>query len=151
MLKFILCQGLSGSGKTTWARHWTEEDSIHRIRLNYDDIRCMLGKYWVPEREGFVRYLFKQGLRYAILNGYEIVIDNMNNLNPKHIKEYQDMIETFNKECTFEYTLELKLFNTSLDECIKGDSLREHPIGEEVIKQQWEKYKDYIVNKSKEL
>ena len=51
MNKIILCLGISGSGKTTFAKQWAEEDPIHRIRLNYDDIRYMLGKYWVPERE----------------------------------------------------------------------------------------------------
>lgn len=49
-----VCQGLQGSGKTTWAKQWAEEDSEHRIRINRDDIRNMLGKYWVPQREDFV-------------------------------------------------------------------------------------------------
>ena len=38
----ILIQGISGSGKTTEAKKWVEEDPIHRIRLNYD-VRKILG------------------------------------------------------------------------------------------------------------
>lgn len=33
--KLILVQGISGSGKTTYAKQWVEEDPIHRVRLNY--------------------------------------------------------------------------------------------------------------------
>lgn len=45
MAKIILCRGIQGSGKTTWAKQWTLEDPEHRVRFNNDDIRNMLGKY----------------------------------------------------------------------------------------------------------
>lgn len=51
MSKLILCRGIQGSGKTTWAKQWVLEDPEHRVRFNNDDIRNMLGKYWVPSRE----------------------------------------------------------------------------------------------------
>lgn len=51
MSKIILCRGIQGSGKTTWAKQWVLEDPEHRVRFNNDDIRNMLGKYWVPSRE----------------------------------------------------------------------------------------------------
>ena len=51
MPKIILTRGIQGSGKSTWAKKWAEEDSEHRIRWNNDDFRRMLGKYWVPKRE----------------------------------------------------------------------------------------------------
>lgn len=53
MPKIILCRGIQGSGKTTWAKQWVLEDPEHRVRFNNDDIRNMLGKYWVPSRELF--------------------------------------------------------------------------------------------------
>ena len=43
MPKIILCRGIQGSGKTTWAKSWVLEDPKHRIRFNNDDIRNMLG------------------------------------------------------------------------------------------------------------
>ena len=52
--KIILCRGIQGSGKTTWARKWVLEDPEHRVRFNNDDIRNMLGKYWVTSRETLV-------------------------------------------------------------------------------------------------
>lgn len=55
MNKIILCQGIQGSGKSTWAKAWVKEDSEHRVRLNYDDLRNMLGVYWVPSREHMLK------------------------------------------------------------------------------------------------
>lgn len=37
MPKIILTRGIQGSGKTTWAKKWTEEDPEHRVRWNNDD------------------------------------------------------------------------------------------------------------------
>lgn len=45
MAKVILCRGIQGSGKTTWAKQWALEDPEHRVRFNNDDVRNMLGKY----------------------------------------------------------------------------------------------------------
>lgn len=150
MNKFILCQGISGSGKTTWAKQWAEEDPIHRVRLNYDDLRTMLGKYWVPEREPLMQRIFKAGLEEAMTKKYDIVIDNMSNLNPKHIAEYEDIISCYNESSDIDntYEIEFKLFDTPVEECIRRDALRPLPIGEKVIRQQWKKYRDFIIQQS---
>lgn len=44
--KLIICRGIQGSGKSTWAKQWCHEDPENRIRFNNDDIRNMLGDYW---------------------------------------------------------------------------------------------------------
>ena len=147
--KLILVQGISGSGKTTWAKQWVEEDPIHRVRLNYDDIRCMLGKYWVPEREPLMKKIFDTALDDAMFAGYNIVVDNMSNLNPIHVKEYQSLVYNHNLEYKDnQYEIEFKLINTPVEVCIERDSKREIPIGEKVIRQQWRKYRDYIIQQS---
>ena len=150
MNKLILCQGISGSGKTTWAKQWAEEDPIHRIRLNYDDLRTMLGKYWVPEREPLMQKIFQAGLEEAMTKKYDIVIDNMSNLNPKHIAEYEDIVSCYNgsSDTNNTYKIEFKLFDTPVEECIRRDALRPLPIGEKVIRQQWKKYRDFIIAQS---
>ena len=150
MGKIILCRGIQGSGKTTWAKQWVLEDPEHRVRFNNDDIRNMLGKYWVPSREGLIKDLRGTFLWNSMFYGFDIVIDNMN-LNPKELEYYNKMLDNWNyPEVTIptivrqKYSLEFKNFFTPLEECIERDSKRPNPIGEEVIRKTYEKYKDIL-------
>ena len=118
MPKIILTRGIPGSGKSTWAKKWVEEDPTQRVRWNNDDFRRMLGLYWVPERETLVSIVMSDFIYYAMTLGYDIVIDNMN-LNKKYWDFIQDQINSLNKR----YTLEFKdFFDVSLEECIERDS-----------------------------
>ena len=90
--KLILCRGIQASGKSPWAKAWAKEDPEHRVRFNNDDIRNMLGEYWVPNREGLVTELKHSFACEATRKGYNIVIDNMN-LNPKEVKWWEDIIK----------------------------------------------------------
>ena len=163
MPKIILCRGIQGSGKTTWAKQWVLEDPEHRVRFNNDDIRNMLGKYWVPSREQLVSGLKVQFVRISMIMCYDIVIDNMN-LNPKEVEFYKTFIETHNQivnkldketKLSFKddckYKLEFKDFFIPLQECIDRDSKRPNPIGEEVIRKTYEKYKDIIEVHGKDI
>lgn len=149
MPKIILTRGIQGSGKSTWAKKWVEEDPTHRVRWNNDDFRRMLGPYWIPERENLVSIGMSDFIYYAIRFGYDIVIDNMN-LNKKYWDSIQDRINDYNCDIFVDdpdkrYTLEFKdFFDISLEECIERDSKRENPIGEKVITGTYNKYKDTI-------
>lgn len=156
MPKIILCRGIQGSGKTTWAKQWVLEDPEHRVRFNNDDIRNMLGKYWVTSREKLILDLKKQFIMSSMMASYDIVIDNMN-LNTKEVEFYKLYVEAYNQvmeelsketKLSFKddtkYELEFKDFFTPLQECIKRDSKRPNPIGEDVIRKTYEKYKDIL-------
>ena len=146
MPKIILCRGIQGSGKTTWAKKWAEEDPEHRVRWNNDDFRRMLGKYWVPKREVIVSSIELHFIDEAMYRGYDIVIDNMN-LNPKYYEFIKKLIEDFNCMVTEseQYIFEFKdFFDVSLEECIERDSKRPNSVGEEVIKTTYEKYKSIL-------
>lgn len=152
MPKIILTQGIQGSGKSTFAKKWVEEDPVHRVRWNNDDCRRMCGPYWIPERETFIRILKESFLSTAMMAPKDIVVDNMN-LNPKTINYYKDLVNGYNKVANSRgqelYTLEYKqFFNISVDECILRDSMRPNPIGEKIIKSTYRKYRDYIINQS---
>lgn len=142
MAKIVLCRGIQGSGKTTWARQWVLEDPEHRVRFNNDDIRNMLGKYWVTSREHLVSDIKKDFIVSAMEFGYDIVVDNMN-FNPKEIEYYENLVDSTlgYMNC---YSLEYKDFFIPLEVCIERDSKRENPIGEEVIRKTYERYKSII-------
>ena len=74
------------------------EDPTHRVRFNWDDMRNMMGNYWVPEREntGIMKTLRASFLGDMMQKGWDIVIDNMN-LNPKDWEFYEDLVKTHNK------------------------------------------------------
>lgn len=150
MAKIILCRGIQGSGKTTWAKQWVLEDPEHRVRFNNDDIRNMLGKYWVPSREDLVNDLKRFFLWSSMSYGYDIVIDNMN-LNSKELEYYNKVINNWNNPkgtvsdvVKPKYDIEFKDFFTPLEECIERDSKRPNPIGEKVIRNTYEKYKNIL-------
>jgi predicted kinase len=158
MKKIILCRGIQGSGKTTHAKQWVLKDPEHRVRFNNDDIRNMLGKYWVTSREPLVSNLKRAFLNHSMLKGYDIIIDNMN-LNNREVEFYQsvvkvhnDLVEQYRKynpeegNSEFKYEIEFKDFFIPLEECIKRDALRENPIGEEIIRNTYNKYKHILEN-----
>ena len=148
--KIIILRGLQGSGKSTWAKKWVNENPEHRLRFNRDDIRNMLGKYWVPSRESLIDSMYWNLLEQAASSGYDIVIDNMN-LNEKYIDEVNTFIEETNlwleqALADFKYEVEIKdFFHVPLQTCIDRDAQRENPIGERVIKNTFNKYKDKII------
>ena len=137
MAKIILCRGIQGSGKTTWAKQWVLEDPEHRVRFNNDDIRNMLGKYWVPSREPIITTMKNSFISGAAIFRMDVVIDNMN-LNSKELDYWKDIARMFN------YDLEIKNFLTPLQDCLERDSKRPNPVGEEVIRKTYEKYKDIL-------
>ena len=147
--ELIILQGIQGSGKTTWAKNWVKEDPKHRVRFNQDDIRNMFGVYWVPSREPLVKAMHNSFLKEAMLEGYDIVLDNMN-LNQKTLNEIKKIVEEFNKwislsQVDLHYDIKYQtFFDTPLEECIARDSKRENPIGENVIRNTYNKYKDVI-------
>lgn len=150
--KIILTRGIQGSGKSTWARKWVEEDPEHRIRINNDDIRNMLGVYWVTSRESLVSDIKKRAAQYAMYRNYDIVVDNMN-LNPKEVKFWEDLVWAHNetvennsglKNEYNSYEIEFKDFFIPLEECIRRDAMRPNPIGEKVIRDTWRRYKHFI-------
>ena len=82
--------------------------------------------------------------------GFDIVIDNMN-LNPKELEYYNGVLDGWNNPkgavpdvARPKYSLEFKDFFTPLQECIERDSKRPNPIGEEVIRKTYERYKDIL-------
>ena len=143
--KLILCRGIQGSGKSTWAKAWVAEDPEHRIRINNDDLRNMFGPYWIPSREDVVTHAKQTIVTYAMGKQYDIVVDNMN-LNPKEVQYWTNVVNYYNgyTKTGEHYEIEFKDFFIPLEECIRRDSARTNPVGEKVIRDTWKRYKHFI-------
>ena len=147
MNKLIVCRGIQGSGKSTWAKAWAKEDPTHRVRFNWDDMRNMMGEYWVPERENtdILKTLRASFLDSMMNKGWDICIDNMN-LNPKDWEFYEGLVKSFNESNPGkEYEVEYMNFFTPVEECIRRDAMRPNPIGEAVIRSTWRRYRHFII------
>lgn len=137
MSKLIITRGLPASGKSTWAKQWVLEDPEHRVRINQDDIRLMLGKYWVPSREKLVQEIQFDAVVEALSKEFDVVIDNTN-LNKKVLDGFNRLIKTFEN-----YEIEYKdFFDTPLSVCIERDKNRDLQVTEKVIRSFYNNYKD---------
>ena len=137
MNKLIICRGIPASGKTFWAKQWVLEDPEHRVRINQDDIRLMLGKYWVPSREELVQHIQKEALIEALDRGYNIVVDNTN-LNKKVLDFYRALVIDHGN-----HAIEFKdFFDTPLSVCIERDKNRDVQVSEKIIRNFYNNYKD---------
>ena len=137
MSKLIICRSLPASGKSTWAKQWVLEDPEHRVRINQDDIRLMLGKYWVPSREKLVQEIQFDAVVEALSKEFDVVIDNTN-LNKKVLDQFNRLIKTFE-----DYEIEYKdFFDTPLSVCIERDKNRDLQVTEKVIRSFYNNYKD---------
>lgn len=139
-LVVILCRGIQGSGKSTWAKNYCSKHS-GTIRVNRDDIRAMFSQKWSKEFEEIVKHTELQALQKALSVGYSVVIDDVSNMSSYTIKNIKSIVPEGVKIIYQDF------FDVSLEECIERDSKREHPIGEEIIRNTYERYKDIIDKK----
>ena len=136
-MKLIILQGLPASGKSTWSKKWVNENPKERIRVNRDDIRRMLGPYWIPTREELVTKIEESMVISAMMNcrkykyRYDIILD-ATNFKPG---KWHDIAKDYS------YDIEILKMSTSLEDCIKYDSIRgPECVGEEVIRNMHKKY-----------
>lgn len=106
----------------------------------------MSGKYWVPAREDYIIACRNQLLNLAICIGFDTIVIDAMNLNPKDFEYVSIVVDKANeiiKDTKNQYKIEIKDFtNVPLNVCIKRDSKRENPLGENVIRGIFNKYKE---------
>jgi predicted kinase len=141
--KLIICRGCPASGKSTYSKQWVLEDPKKRVRVNRDDIRLMLGKYWVPSREHLVTDIEWDSTIKALNSGYDVILDSTN------LEHYTSLHYRWNCfDYTNKVTIEFKdFFDISFEELIRRDSERtELKVGEEVIRRFYDKQLKIIEN-----
>lgn len=130
--RIILTRGIPASGKSTWAKEWVAEDPENRIRLNRDDLRRMFtggGPYRFDfDNEGAITAIQHATARRALKAGKDVVVDDTN-LRARHVRKWLEV-----------GPIEFRDFPIAVDEAIKRDSKREHPVGEKVIRDFYNRY-----------
>lgn len=134
MKKVIILKGLPASGKSTWAKEMVDKYPGQYKRINKDDLRAMIdnGK-WSKENEKFILSV-RDRLISAALDNVKIAIVDDTNFESKH--EEQIKLIAASHGCP----VEIKVFDTPLEECIERDAKREKPVGEKVIRDMHERY-----------
>jgi predicted kinase len=131
-LELVICRGLPGSGKSTWAAQ-----QHGYIVVNKDDIRAELAKegwVWSPKAEADVLQIRDGNIRSALYNG-KSVISSDTNLADKHINRLTDIARKYKAVVT------VKDFTGVPPEvCIQRDAGRDNPVGERVITEMYYQY-----------
>lgn len=97
----LVLQAPPACGKSTRAREYTRgEGSLKWVIVSKDDIRKMLGNYWVVSREDLVKKIEWESARCAVQGGYNVIIDSTN-LREIDIKRWEEFRREFNCEIQF--------------------------------------------------
>jgi len=131
--KVIILKGLPASGKSTWAKQKVLESQGSYKRVNKDDLRDMIdGGKWSKGNEKFVLTMRNSLIWEALRDGKNVIVDDTN-LAPKHEDDIRCLVEDFGDANNCTVTVEVKTFDTSVDECIERDLKREKSVGADVI------------------
>lgn len=127
MKKLILCRGLPGSGKSTWAKEFI---SAHRkfVRVNRDDLRAMLhnGRFSNVNEE-MVTSVRDYLIKYSLDSDKSVIVDETS-LNPAVARQMKVFAQAHNAD------FEIKEFDKSVSQCIKDDATRGvNSVGSKVI------------------
>ena len=131
MVRLLMLKGLPASGKSTYAKKLADKGWV---RVNKDDLRAMLnnGK-WSKHNEKFVLKVRNLIVADALSQNKDVVVDDTN-LEEKHREELQKIANVYNAN------FKIKFFGTPLKTCLERDSLRQNPVGAEVINMMYKKY-----------
>ena len=138
MPRVIILKGLPGSGKSTWAKQQVQE--VGWKRVNKDELRAMIdnGK-WSRSNEKMVLKVRDQIILEAVKNKQNIIVDDTN-FAPEHERHIRELVKSL-------ASVEVKFFDTPLEECIRRDLQRPNSVGERVIRSF---YNDYLKKEPEE-
>lgn len=133
MARLLVLQGLPASGKSTYARKLLAESVAgYALRINNDDLATMMFGSAFGGGQNSAQLLGKVRadlVRQAFRNGYELVIMDNTNLNPKAVKSLERLAES----CGVDFELNDTFTNVPIVECLRRNALRSNPVPEKVI------------------
>ena len=132
MSTLIILQGLPASGKSTKARELSQPGK--NVRINRDLLREMLHFGFSLKEEDTVKKAEAIMIKYFLNKGYDVIVDDTN-LKDKTLKWLYKMAA----ECDSD--VEFVKIDTPLEECIRRDAMRDHPVGKGIIKYMYDEFK----------
>ncbi len=127
-------KGLPGSGKSTYAKKLVADNPEQYKRINRDDLRAMFDNgFNSKSNETFIRGVRDMLILKTLESGKCAIVDDTN-LSEKNLTRISQLVRQHNKLHNENVIVEVKHIETSLEECIKRDALREKPVGAKVIK-----------------
>jgi predicted kinase len=139
MTKLLILQGLPASGKSTFARSLVADSAGLAVRINNDELSEMLFGSTYTGNKSSARLLERLRFsiaRSAIDNGYELVIVDNTNLNPRTLRAWIDFAETVGVE----WELNATFLEVPLEVCLARNAGRANPVPESVIRSMAEQH-----------
>lgn len=144
MSKIYVPIGVSGSGKSTWAKSFIGLDDVAKtVIVSRDSIRMSLfgldntsyNEYYsdspdaINKKENMVSNFFDNQVWYALQKGYDVIADNTH-LNKKYINHYK----------MFGVHIDPVIFDVGFETACGRDMGRDKNIGSDIISSQYQKF-----------
>lgn len=138
-MKLLMLKGLPGSGKSTWAKTFVNQNPGW-VRVNKDSLRKMMAGYQLGKDEQLILDWRDLLICRSLRKNKNVVVDDTN-FHPKHEKRLQELLVIENNQRASDFVeFAVKFFDVPLNDCIKNDLKRPDSVGEKVIRRLWHQY-----------
>lgn len=141
MPTLTITRGLPASGKTTLARAWVKDDPAGRARVNRDDLRSMChdGAFIrqdgaTPGTERGIIAARDAAITTLLKRGVDVICDDTN-LPHRVARDLRRLALLSGADFSV-----IDLTHVPLEECLRRDGLRDKAVGEQVIRDMWERF-----------
>lgn len=118
--RFIICRGIPGSGKSTWAREWVRKSKGSAKRVNRDDLRAMIDdSIWSRDNEAHINTLRNMVMAHFLDAGKDVIVDDTNIPWVKVLE-----LANFATRCRPNITVYVQTFDTPLEVCLERNAMR---------------------------
>lgn len=137
MRTLIITTGLPASGKTTWAEQY-QKDHPNTVIVCKDDIRAEFEKTgwtWSPENEKAVIKERDKRIAFGLVQSPDACVISADTNFGKHVERLENLAKNVGA------SVEMKDFTSvPVEVCVTRDAKRVKPVGEQVIRDMYEKY-----------
>jgi len=131
--KVVILKGLPASGKSTWAKKKVTSSHGAYKRVNRDDLRAMIDDgVWSKGNEAFIVGMRNHLILAALDAGKHVIVDDTN-FAKSHERDIRTLVKNHNLRNDDNVAVEVKMFDTSVEDCIERDKTRTNSVGADVI------------------